>query len=39
MHNLEWYNPAAVATKDGALKITLSRKETHGLSSGGGMMG
>lgn len=35
--NLEWYDPAAVTTKDGAMAITLSRKETHGLQFEGGV--
>lgn len=30
--NLEWYDPEAVTTKDGALQITLSQKETHNLT-------
>ncbi|KAF8078775.1 glycoside hydrolase family 16 protein [Lyophyllum atratum] len=30
-NNMEWYDPAAITTKDGALEITLSKKETHGL--------
>jgi beta-glucanase (GH16 family) len=37
-NNLEWYDPLAVTTKDGALEITLSRKETHDLHYEGGMM-
>lgn len=37
-NNLEWYDPAAITTKDGALQITLERKETHGLHFQGGMM-
>ncbi|KAJ7578527.1 glycoside hydrolase family 16 protein [Mycena floridula] len=36
--NLEWYDPAAVTTANGALKITLSEKETHGLHYQGGMI-
>lgn len=36
--NMEWYDPAAVTTKNGALEITLSQKETHGLDYQGGMM-
>lgn len=36
--NLEWYDPAAVTTKDGALEITLSKKQTHGLDYQGGMV-
>ncbi|KAG6832271.1 hypothetical protein H0H92_003504 [Tricholoma furcatifolium] len=37
-NNMEWYDPAAITTKDGALEITLSQKETHGLKYEGGMM-
>ncbi|EIM92127.1 beta-glucan synthesis-associated [Stereum hirsutum FP-91666 SS1] len=37
-NNLEWYDPAAVTTKDGALEITLSAKETHDLNYQGGMI-
>ncbi|KAF7320123.1 Glycoside hydrolase family 16 protein [Mycena kentingensis (nom. inval.)] len=37
-NNLEWYDPAAITTKNGALEITLSRKETHDLNYQGGMM-
>lgn len=36
--NLEWYDPAAVTTNNGALEITLSKKETHGLDYQGGMV-
>ena len=36
--NLEWYDPAAITTKGGALQITLEQKETHGLNYQGGMM-
>ncbi|KAJ7583333.1 beta-glucan synthesis-associated [Mycena floridula] len=36
--NLEWYDPAAVTTKDGALQITLSEMQTHNLSYQGGML-
>jgi beta-glucanase (GH16 family) len=35
---MEWYDPAAITTKNGALEITLSQKETHGLDYQGGMM-
>ena len=38
MGNLGWYDPAAITTKDGALKITLSKKQTRGLNYQGGMM-
>ncbi|SJL05545.1 related to KRE6-glucan synthase subunit [Armillaria ostoyae] len=37
-NNLEWYDPASITTKGGALTITLSKKETHGLDYQGGMM-
>ncbi|GLB35997.1 putative glycoside hydrolase family 16 protein [Lyophyllum shimeji] len=37
-NNMEWYDPAAITTKGGALEITLSQKETHGLHYEGGMM-
>ena len=36
--NLEWYDPAALTTRDGALQITLSKKDTHGMHYQGGMM-
>ncbi|KAF9527795.1 glycoside hydrolase family 16 protein [Crepidotus variabilis] len=37
-NNLEWYDPAAITTKGGALEVTLSQKDTHGLRYEGGMM-
>ncbi|KAF6762241.1 glucosidase [Ephemerocybe angulata] len=37
-NNYEWYDPAALTTKNGALHVTLSEKETHGLHYQGGMM-
>ena len=37
-NNLEWYDPAAITTRNGSLEITLSQKETHGLNYQGGMM-
>ncbi|KAG7095456.1 hypothetical protein E1B28_006198 [Marasmius oreades] len=37
-NNLEWYDPEAVTTENGALKITLSRKTTHGMNFQGGMI-
>lgn len=37
-NNLEWYDPAAIMTRNGSLEITLSRKETHNLNFQGGMM-
>ena len=36
--DVEWYDPRAVTTKDGALEITLSHRATHNLSYEGGMM-
>lgn len=36
--NLEWYDPAALRTKDGNLEVTLSKLSTHGLDYQGGMM-
>lgn len=36
--NLEWYDPQAVTTRDGALVITLSQKQTHGMNYEGGML-
>ncbi|KAG5653349.1 hypothetical protein H0H81_000971 [Sphagnurus paluster] len=35
---MEWYDPAAITTKGGALEVTLSKKDTHGLHYEGGMM-
>lgn len=35
-NNLEWYDPEAIATQDGNLVITLSKKETHDLHYQGG---
>ena len=32
------YDPAAITTEGGALRITLSKKETHELDYQGGMM-
>ncbi|KAL0069229.1 hypothetical protein AAF712_003592 [Marasmius tenuissimus] len=37
-NNMEWYDPEAITTRNGALEITLSRKKTHGLNFEGGMM-
>ncbi|KAL0576398.1 hypothetical protein V5O48_005587 [Marasmius crinis-equi] len=37
-NNLEWYDPEAVTTANGSLKITLSKKVTHGLNYEGGMI-
>ena len=36
--NLEWYDPEAVTTEGGALVITLSQKQMHGLNYEGGML-
>ena len=36
--NLEWYDPAAITTRDGNLEITLSEKQTHDLNYQGGML-
>jgi beta-glucan synthesis-associated protein KRE6 len=35
---LEWYDPAAIITNNGALEITLSQLETHDLNYQGGMV-
>ncbi|KIK67788.1 glycoside hydrolase family 16 protein [Collybiopsis luxurians FD-317 M1] len=37
-NNMEWYDPAAITTKNGSLVITFSEKETHNLQYQGGMM-
>ncbi|KAJ7267489.1 glycoside hydrolase family 16 protein [Mycena rebaudengoi] len=37
-NNLEWYSPDAVATKNGALEVTLSAKSSHNLSYEGGLV-
>jgi len=37
-NNMEWYDPAAITTRNGSLEITLSAKQTHGLDYQGGMM-
>jgi beta-glucanase (GH16 family) len=36
--NLEWYDPSAITTSNGALEITLSEKPNHNLNYTGGMM-
>jgi len=36
--NLEWYDPKAIITKDGALEITLSKEKNHDLNYTGGML-
>ncbi|KAH8829108.1 beta-glucan synthesis-associated protein [Flagelloscypha sp. PMI_526] len=37
-NNMEWYDPQAITTKNGALEIKLERKETWDLHYQGGMM-
>ncbi|KAK7468726.1 hypothetical protein VKT23_003229 [Stygiomarasmius scandens] len=37
-NNMEWYDPSAITTKDGALHVTLSQKDNHDLHYMGGMM-
>ncbi|ESK91623.1 glycoside hydrolase family 16 protein [Moniliophthora roreri MCA 2997] len=37
-NNLEWYDPEAITTANGSLKITMSKKRTHDLDYQGGMM-
>ncbi|KAI0094783.1 glycoside hydrolase family 16 protein [Irpex rosettiformis] len=37
-NNMEWYDPAALVTKNGSLHITLTKKQTHGMDFEGGMM-
>lgn len=37
-NNMEWYDPVSLITKGGALQITLSERQTHGLNYQGGMM-
>ena len=34
--DLEWYDPRALTTQGGDLKISLSQKETHGMDYEGG---
>ena len=36
--NLEWYDPSAVTTRDGALEITLTKEPNHDLEYMGGMI-
>ncbi|KAJ7085400.1 beta-glucan synthesis-associated [Mycena belliarum] len=36
-NNLEWYDPVAITTANGSLKITLSATPTHGLDYRGGI--
>ncbi|KAF5322890.1 hypothetical protein D9619_000621 [Psilocybe cf. subviscida] len=37
-NNLEWYDPEAITTADGSLKLTFSEKFTHDLNYQGGLM-
>ncbi|KAM5536682.1 hypothetical protein V8D89_009609 [Ganoderma adspersum] len=37
-NNMEWYDPAAITTRNGSLEIVLNRKKTHDLHFQGGMM-
>jgi len=40
-NNLEWYDPAAITTKNGSLVVTLSKEDpsrNHNLNYRGGMM-
>jgi len=37
-NNIEWYDPSAITTKNGALEITLSKVRSHGLQYQGGLM-
>ncbi|WFD30275.1 hypothetical protein MSPP1_001292 [Malassezia sp. CBS 17886] len=37
-NNYEWYDPAAVTTRDGALRIQLSQHPEHNLNFRGGMI-
>ncbi|KAF7324806.1 Beta-glucan synthesis-associated protein [Mycena kentingensis (nom. inval.)] len=37
-NNLEWYDPSAITTANGSLKITLSKESIHDLNYKGGMM-
>lgn len=37
-NNLEWYDPAAVTTRNGSLEITLTKQETHGMDYQGGLI-
>lgn len=36
--DMEWYDPSAITTRDGALEITLSHVPDHGLDYTGGMI-
>jgi len=35
---MEWYDPKAVTTKNGALEITLTQEQIHGLNFSGGLL-
>lgn len=37
-NNMEWYDPAAITTRNGSLEITLSATPDHGMDYMGGMM-
>ncbi|KIP11417.1 glycoside hydrolase family 16 protein [Phlebiopsis gigantea 11061_1 CR5-6] len=37
-NNIEWYDPAAITTRNGSLEIRLSKMENHGSDYQGGMM-
>ncbi|KIY63440.1 glycoside hydrolase family 16 protein [Cylindrobasidium torrendii FP15055 ss-10] len=37
-NNLEWYDPSAITTENGSLKISLTDTPTHGMDYKGGMM-
>ncbi|KAF4622899.1 hypothetical protein D9613_002128 [Agrocybe pediades] len=37
-NNIEWYDPEAIITRNGAVEITLSEKPSHGLDYQGGLM-
>lgn len=37
-NNMEWYDPAAITTRNGSLEVTLSAKPTRGEDYMGGMM-
>ncbi|TRM66405.1 beta-glucan synthesis-associated protein [Schizophyllum amplum] len=37
-NNMEWYDPKAITTQDGALRVTLSAEPNHDLDYTGGMM-
>jgi beta-glucanase (GH16 family) len=37
-NNLEWYDPMAVTTVDGSLKVTLDEFKSHDLNYQGGLL-